>query len=128
MLLSARCKSKPYEQGTTSGQNTKTSKTYNTGHSPVVTDPTTTPALTGLSMGERTGSRVFQWVWSYVVVRYREIEDMAIRVSEFPQRTNSNCSKTHEESYDCLGKLARFENNHGDRLLWGRLRPSSPSY
>ncbi|KAK3505263.1 hypothetical protein B0T13DRAFT_32988 [Neurospora crassa] len=25
-------------------------------------------ALTGLSMGERTGSRVFQWVWSYVVI------------------------------------------------------------
>ncbi|KAH7633180.1 hypothetical protein B0T09DRAFT_238833, partial [Sordaria sp. MPI-SDFR-AT-0083] len=23
--------------------------------------------LTGLSMGERTGSRVFQWVWSYVL-------------------------------------------------------------
>ncbi|KAH9226092.1 hypothetical protein K456DRAFT_1904016 [Colletotrichum gloeosporioides 23] len=42
-------------------------KTYNTGHSPVVTDPTTTPALIGLSMGERTGSRVFQWVWSYVI-------------------------------------------------------------
>ncbi|KAK1855866.1 hypothetical protein CCHR01_01569 [Colletotrichum chrysophilum] len=44
------------------------SKTYNTGHSPVVTDPTTTPALTGLSMGERTGSRVLQWVWSYVMI------------------------------------------------------------
>ncbi|KAH7631483.1 hypothetical protein B0T09DRAFT_261456, partial [Sordaria sp. MPI-SDFR-AT-0083] len=24
--------------------------------------------LTGLSMGERTGSRDFQWVWSYVIV------------------------------------------------------------
>ncbi|KAK1846872.1 hypothetical protein CCHR01_10504 [Colletotrichum chrysophilum] len=46
--------------------------TYNTGHSPVVTDPTTTPALTGLSMGERTGSRVLQWVWSYVVKRGTE--------------------------------------------------------
>ncbi|KAK0619129.1 hypothetical protein B0T14DRAFT_566022 [Immersiella caudata] len=36
-------------------------KTYNTGDSLVVTDPTTSPALTGLSMGERTGSRAFQW-------------------------------------------------------------------
>ncbi|KAK2052170.1 hypothetical protein LY76DRAFT_527216, partial [Colletotrichum caudatum] len=41
-------------------------KTYNTRYSLVVTDPTTNPALTGLSMGERTGSRVLQWVWSYV--------------------------------------------------------------
>ncbi|EGO57036.1 hypothetical protein NEUTE1DRAFT_44964, partial [Neurospora tetrasperma FGSC 2508] len=41
-------------------------KTYNTRDSLVVTDPTTSLALTGLSMGERTGSRVFQWVWSYV--------------------------------------------------------------
>ncbi|KAL0937909.1 hypothetical protein CTRU02_207640 [Colletotrichum truncatum] len=44
-------------------------KTYNTRYSLVVTDPTTNPALTGLSMGERTGSRVFQWVWSYVMTR-----------------------------------------------------------
>ncbi|KAL0930096.1 hypothetical protein CTRU02_214916 [Colletotrichum truncatum] len=43
-------------------------KTYNTRYSLVVTDPTTNPALTGLSMGERTGSRVFQWVWSYMIV------------------------------------------------------------
>ncbi|KAK0644392.1 hypothetical protein B0T16DRAFT_331033, partial [Cercophora newfieldiana] len=41
-------------------------KTYNTRDSLVVTDPTTSLALAGLSMGERTGSRVFQWVWSYV--------------------------------------------------------------
>ncbi|EGZ70125.1 hypothetical protein NEUTE2DRAFT_68964, partial [Neurospora tetrasperma FGSC 2509] len=45
-------------------------KTYNTRDSLVVTDPTTSLALTGLSMGERTGSRVFQWVWSYVFVSY----------------------------------------------------------
>ncbi|CAG1999690.1 unnamed protein product [Fusarium graminearum] len=33
-------------------------KTYNSGDSLVVTDPTTNPPLTSLSMGERTGSRV----------------------------------------------------------------------
>ncbi|KAK1843509.1 hypothetical protein CCHR01_13855 [Colletotrichum chrysophilum] len=49
-----------------SKKDTERAKTYNNGHSPVVTGPTTTPSLTGLSMGERTGSRVFQWVWSYV--------------------------------------------------------------
>ncbi|KAK0711936.1 hypothetical protein B0H67DRAFT_493921, partial [Lasiosphaeris hirsuta] len=37
-------------------------KTYNTRYSLVVSDPTTSPALTGLSMGERTGSRVFPQV------------------------------------------------------------------
>ncbi|OTB19480.1 hypothetical protein K445DRAFT_53455, partial [Daldinia sp. EC12] len=41
-------------------------KTYNTGDSLVVTDPTTSPAVSSLSMGERTGSRVFCFLWSYV--------------------------------------------------------------
>jgi hypothetical protein len=45
-------------------------KTYNTRDSLVVTDPTTSLALTGLSMRERMGSRVLQWVWSYVTVLY----------------------------------------------------------
>src|SRR3569833_680682 len=44
----------------------KEKKTNNTGYSLVVTDPTTNPALTGLTRGERTGSRIFQWVWSFV--------------------------------------------------------------
>ncbi|KAK2036637.1 hypothetical protein LZ31DRAFT_483178, partial [Colletotrichum somersetense] len=44
----------------------KMQNTYNTRYSLIVTDSTTNPALTGLSMGERTGSRVLQWVWSYV--------------------------------------------------------------
>ena len=43
-------------------------ETYNTGDSLVVTDPTTSLAVTGLSMGERTGSRVFQYLWPYVLV------------------------------------------------------------
>ncbi|KAI0015989.1 hypothetical protein F4780DRAFT_716112 [Xylariomycetidae sp. FL0641] len=42
-------------------------KTYNTGDSLVVTDPTTDPAVSGLSMGERTGPRVLQILWSYVL-------------------------------------------------------------
>jgi hypothetical protein len=44
----------------------KGKKTYNTRDSPVVTHPSTNLAVTGLSMGERTGSRVFQYLWSYV--------------------------------------------------------------
>jgi hypothetical protein len=43
-------------------------KTYNSGDSPVVTHLTTNPPVKGLSCGERTGSRVFLCLWSYVAV------------------------------------------------------------
>ena len=45
----------------------KKTKTYNTRDSLVVTDPTTNPAVSGLTRGERTGSRVLQILWSYVL-------------------------------------------------------------
>jgi hypothetical protein len=44
----------------------KSAKTYNSGDSLVVTDPTTNPPVSGLTMGERTGSRIFHYLWSYV--------------------------------------------------------------
>src|SRR5690349_19329811 len=44
-------------------------KTYNSGDSLVVTDPTTNPPVSGLTMGERTGSRIFHYLWSYVLER-----------------------------------------------------------
>ncbi|KAK1701495.1 hypothetical protein BDP55DRAFT_625708 [Colletotrichum godetiae] len=50
-------------------QHQQKSKTYNTRYSLVVTDPTTDPALIGLSMGERTGSRVFQWDEGIVILK-----------------------------------------------------------
>ena len=40
--------------------------TYSSGYSLVVTDPTTNPPITGLTRGERTGSRAFQYLWPYV--------------------------------------------------------------
>ena len=43
-------------------------KTYNSGDSLVVTDPTTNPPVSGLTMGERTGSRIFHYLWSYVPI------------------------------------------------------------
>ena len=49
------------------GQN-KAKRTYNTRDSLVVTDPTTSLAVAGLSMGEQTGSRIFQCLWSYVEI------------------------------------------------------------
>ncbi|AEO54309.1 hypothetical protein MYCTH_2030723, partial [Thermothelomyces thermophilus ATCC 42464] len=45
----------------------KITKTYNTEDSPVVTDLSTNPAVSSLSKGERTGSRVFYCLWSYVL-------------------------------------------------------------
>ncbi|AEO61705.1 hypothetical protein MYCTH_2312137 [Thermothelomyces thermophilus ATCC 42464] len=41
------------------GRKKKERKTYNTEDSLVVTDPTTDSALTSLTKGERTGSRIF---------------------------------------------------------------------
>ena len=41
-------------------------KTYSSGYSLVVTDPTTNPPITGLTRGERTGSRVLLYLWPYV--------------------------------------------------------------
>ena len=49
-------------------------KTYNSEDSPVVTDLSTNSPLLGLTMGERTGSRIFQELWSYV------IEDLSVLI------------------------------------------------
>ena len=47
----------------------KISKTYNTEDSPVVTDLSTSSAISSVSRGERTGSRAFYYVWSYVLFK-----------------------------------------------------------
>ena len=46
----------------------KKKETYSTRDSLVVTHPTTSLAIRGLSMGERTGSRIFHYLWPYVLV------------------------------------------------------------
>jgi hypothetical protein len=51
-------------------------KTYNTRDSLVVTDPTTDLALTRLTRGERTGSRIFARIWSYVKGQSRRAYDI----------------------------------------------------
>ena len=45
---------------------TKNSKTYNSGYSLVVTHLTTNPPVRCLNRAERTGSLVFNVLWSYV--------------------------------------------------------------
>ncbi|PTB35220.1 hypothetical protein M441DRAFT_153848, partial [Trichoderma asperellum CBS 433.97] len=42
--------------------------TYNSRCSPVVTHLTTNLPVSGLSMGEQTGPRIFHYLWSYVLV------------------------------------------------------------
>ena len=47
-------------------KSTKKSKTYNSGYSLVVTHLTTNPPVRCLNRAERTGSLVFNVLWSYV--------------------------------------------------------------
>jgi hypothetical protein len=46
----------------------KKTKTYNSGYSLVVTHLTTNPPVRCLNRAERTGSLVFNVLWSYVLV------------------------------------------------------------
>ncbi|PTB69231.1 hypothetical protein BBK36DRAFT_1111938, partial [Trichoderma citrinoviride] len=55
-------------------------KTYNSRCSLVVTHPTTNLPVSGLSMGEQTGPRVFHYLWSYV---------LAIRQGKYISQTGS---------------------------------------
>ena len=64
--LLATPKSNNYFCARSSTSKAKNSKTYNTRDSPVVTDLSTSLAVAGLSRGERTGSRIFLRLWSYV--------------------------------------------------------------
>ncbi len=50
-----------------SGTVNERAKTYNSGYSLVVTDPTTNPPICGLCMAERTGCPIFHSLWLYVV-------------------------------------------------------------
>ncbi|KAK1991216.1 hypothetical protein LX36DRAFT_590958, partial [Colletotrichum falcatum] len=100
----------------------KTKKnTYNTGHSPVVTDPTTTPALTGLSMGERTGSRVFQWVWSYVLDRPVEDDYIASPVFAHGLPTIVYIDMPNEP-YACLSQISIHTTSPHQSTQSGKFR------
>jgi hypothetical protein len=61
------------------GSTTKKAKTYNSGYSLVVTHLTTNPPVRCLNRAERTGSLVFNVLWSYV-------EDMAMCGVHIPLR------------------------------------------
>ncbi|KAI1438049.1 hypothetical protein GGR50DRAFT_521722 [Xylaria sp. CBS 124048] len=76
-------------------------KTYNTRDSLVVTDPTTSPALTGLSMGERTGSRVFH------PSRQEKFSGFASRCLSFPDGRLTSSSLTLLSRLGRISILAR---------------------
>jgi hypothetical protein len=59
---------KVYQKSVAANQPTskKSPKTYNSGDSPVVTHLTTNPPVRCLNRAERTGSLVFNVLWSYV--------------------------------------------------------------
>ncbi|KAK1974091.1 hypothetical protein LZ30DRAFT_428628 [Colletotrichum cereale] len=59
------------------------------------------PALTGLSMGERTGSRVLQWVWSYVLASSRKDAQVAEKFSPGLETLAHHCMITQAVSMRC---------------------------
>lgn len=54
-------------------EDNKKAKTYNSGYSLVVTHLTTNPPVRCLNRAERTGSLVFNVLWSYVKEYYNKI-------------------------------------------------------
>ena len=62
------------------GEKKKTLKTYNSGYSLVVTHLTTNPPVRCLNRAERTGSLVFNVLWSYVEIMLKfDIDNPVIR-------------------------------------------------
>jgi hypothetical protein len=63
----------------------KMSKTYNSGYSLVVTHLTTNPPVRCLNRAERTGSLVFNVLWSYVLnmltAAFHEAVDVGLPIS-----------------------------------------------
>ena len=59
-------------------------KTYNSGYSLVVTHLTTNPPVRCLNRAERTGSLVFNVLWSYV-------EDVTNSFVHIPEKEGSDC-------------------------------------
>ncbi|PTB62162.1 hypothetical protein BBK36DRAFT_1129993, partial [Trichoderma citrinoviride] len=78
-------------------------KTYNSRCSLVVTHPTTNLPVSGLSMGERTGPRVFHYLWSYVLgtLLHQLICDMDFMMSHSTNHSASRPapSRWHRQSF-----------------------------
>ncbi|AEO71967.1 uncharacterized protein THITE_2059949, partial [Thermothielavioides terrestris NRRL 8126] len=79
---------------------TKRSKTYSTGDSLVVTDPTTNPAVGSLSRGERTGSRVLYHLWPYM--------SGSVKYPEYKEWLHYGCRRSYKAVDDGDYGLAEF--------------------
>jgi hypothetical protein len=71
-------------------------KTYNSGDSPVVTHLTTSPPVRCLNRAERTGSLVFNVLWSYVEALSGSNE-YDLRLSTFVDDLNKLCAVLHSQ-------------------------------
>ncbi|KAL5095548.1 hypothetical protein Trisim1_000319 [Trichoderma cf. simile WF8] len=72
----------------------KEDSTYNSRCSLMVTHSTTNLPLIGLTLGEQTGPRIFQWIWSYVLDLMGSWSQIAMEgIYKKQQKTyNSRCS------------------------------------
>ncbi|WJG36128.1 uncharacterized protein FOBCDRAFT_298389 [Fusarium oxysporum Fo47] len=80
-------------------------KTYNSGDSLVVTDPTTNPPVSGLTMGERTGSRIFHYLWSYLYSGKGRCGQRMSAVFEFACHELLAPAKLIKSSTGCLSRI-----------------------
>ncbi|KAJ0136645.1 Uncharacterized protein HZ326_20347 [Fusarium oxysporum f. sp. albedinis] len=81
--------------------------TYNSGDSLVVTDPTTNPPVSGLTMGERTGSRIFHYLWSYVL----ENGEFTSYNHKSPQRFSVPFDGSVDYQTSIIGILMTYQNS-----------------
>jgi hypothetical protein len=87
----------------------KRPKTYNSGYSLVVTHLTTNPPVRCLNRAERTGSLVFNVLWSYV-------EDMAVGGAYKAQKIWGQCHTLHPSPLAIVSKC-----NPDNQALAGNL-------
>ncbi|KAK1838934.1 hypothetical protein CCHR01_18445 [Colletotrichum chrysophilum] len=75
-------------------------------------------------MGERTGSRVFQWVWSYVAVSMLDLHQVAKLVSPFPKFRRAwkrTFAGLHLKA-PCSGNLKGLEQDPIQLARWVKTR------
>ena len=90
-------------------KSTKKSKTYNSGYSLVVTHLTTNPPVRCLNRAERTGSLVFNVLWSYVNV--------------IPDTTSYILHKPHNHNPPLLVPVYRLQSDLPPGDFWRKDTP-----
>ncbi|KAF5570570.1 hypothetical protein FPHYL_1084 [Fusarium phyllophilum] len=89
-----------------------TTKTYNSEDSPVVTDLSTNSPLLGLTMGEQTGSRILQELWSgkdYVAMTTTYKTATIKKVQTLVEKLSISIPHRHKLCPNNLRFVAKFE-------------------